>query len=243
VDGEPDSSIEVVDRDVAAERKLRRREIDRHRVALDPDARGGGRQDRDEAEVVRCGRAPAQLDRVEVPAVLELLGISPDRGVDRGDQRRAGAEERVGLDAVIWRSPDGRAWERIAVLDLGDRAREIPELGPLAASKSGSLVLGWVNRFDGPNGVHSSRDAITWEQVAPTEFGQGERFGHPSQMDLVATDAGFLLLGKGCEGCPARAYMSGNGQTWELAGEIDLPNLRHISLATDGRRTVAALGA
>jgi hypothetical protein len=153
-----------------------------------------------------------------------------------------GQPQRVGLDGVFWRSPDGRAWERISVVDLGDRAREIPELGPLAASESGTLVLGWVSRFDGPNGVHSSRDGITWEQVAPTEFGLGTRFGRPSLMDLVATDAGFLLMGKGCDGCPVRAHVSRDGRTWDLAGEIDVPDLRHISLATDGRRTVATLG-
>lgn len=151
-------------------------------------------------------------------------------------------------EARIWRSEDGLDWDRIASFPFGKGRNTGPDrqfVGSISASSSGALVLGWVHRMDEPgvSGIYASAAGITWSRVPSTEFGRDWHFGHfRNPYDIVATDAGFAVVGTGCAGCPVRSYRSEDGATWRLAGEAGIdPDLQRIFLATDGRRLVAAV--
>jgi hypothetical protein len=138
------------------------------------------------------------------------------------------------FDAVTWRSTDGMTWRQIS--------EGIPDVGyihgPLAVSADGALVLGWVSA-KGRSGVYRSRDGTVWTRVDPTEL--GDRANFFSREDVVATEKGFVFLGAGCTDCPPRVFTSGVGRHWDQTAELELTDVRHLSLATDGRRLVAAI--
>ena len=183
VDREADGRVEIVDRDVATEGQLPGGQVDRHRVVLDANAGGRRGQHGDQAEVVRGRGATAELNGMHVPAVLALVRIAAERGMDRRDER--GARAKIGpRDAG-----DGVArHELVGVLrDLAVRRRRQPD-GVLRDGHCREVVHGEVRG----TGLGAGDDARQREAGCD---GQCRRAGVP------AAD-GRASAGRGAHGIP-----------------------------------------
>jgi hypothetical protein len=143
----------------------------------------------------------------------------------------------------VWRSEDGLDWRLISSLSFGSGHSDRHTTRSIAMSPSGALVLGWVLRSHDPgvSGIDVSRDGTTWSRVSSEAFGPDWHFGQRyDPYDVIGTDSGFALVGTGCDLCRTRSYLSEDGETWRLAGELPInPTFLFIDLASNGRQVVA----
>ncbi len=115
---------------------------------------------------------------------------------------------------LIWRSSDGREWERIVPLDPDLQALMV---SGIAADPSGFVAWG-TNGADAPQ-VLVSQDAIEWRQAKAAAFGGG------TIRDIVRAPDGYVAVGSSGTGddCtvsdfePARAWWSADAITWQAA--------------------------
>lgn len=132
-----------------------------------------------------------------------------------------GPPARIYLNDV-WRSEDGRSWERVTA-----RAPWAPRAGAVAVSKDGWIWLlggeeGFVCLPGGPcppyfNDVWRSRDGARWEQVTASA-GWSPRPGHQCEV-VVNTLACFGGFGLPPAGNPSDAWVSFGGARWRQVSD------------------------
>ena len=124
----------------------------------------------------------------------------------------------------VWRSPDGRAWERV---DLGFNAVDV-NFGAIVAGPSGYVIVGRDIDFAAPAAhaaVWTSPDGITWTRAADTPgmdvgpcLDTGEEPSCGGMLGVTQTESGYVAVGQarsnaGEQSSPA-AWTSIDGLTW-----------------------------
>jgi hypothetical protein len=117
------------------------------------------------------------------------------------------------LDAAIWYSADGLAWERYEDASvLGGQGTQVIEA--VAAGARGVAAAGWEQTSSADAAVWYSGDGVTWSRVRSDSLG-GE--GDQSILDIAALDNGFVAVGREETATEIRGavWTSRNGVTWE----------------------------
>jgi hypothetical protein len=145
---------------------------------------------------------------------------------------------------VIWRSADGRRWDRITggQLNLPTADGDLALVG--AAARGNTIIVHGLGRSGKHpiDGLWRSADGgRTWEIVSVPRPGGGGGYGvaATSSALFVAREAGDK------SGRYAAVYASVDGHTWTSAGEIRLPGydrLLRFNGAANGIAAVAATG-
>ena len=137
--------------------------------------------------------------------------------------------------AVIWTSPDGLAWHRVASLPGADDA----VAHDIVALDDGSLVAVGNSRYAaGPSAARawSSSDGVAWRV---------ERVGMPGMLVEAATDGARIIAVRANDdhvrGGPALSpplVVRTPEGSWNGTGEPSLDGVRVATLASDGERWV-----
>jgi hypothetical protein len=152
-----------------------------------------------------------------VGATTVLLGRGPH---DSDGQQRS----------MIWRSTDGRHWERVLRAPAGQRLSAITAGGP------GFVVVG----TDGQKGaVWTSRDGLRWREVVDDAIDRG------SMQSVVATDSGLVGFGHRWDTDSRMIWTSPDGIEWLAAtNPSGLEVARGVeAVATWDGRALAFVGA
>jgi hypothetical protein len=178
-------------------------------------SRDGQRWRQETASAGWTGRAG--LGAVVHHGALYVLGgsVNDDAAVIGGPPARIYLND-------VWRSYDGRSWERLV-----EHAPWAPRAGAVAVSKDGFIyVLGGEEGFiclpGGPcppyfNDVWRSRDGARWELVTPAA-GWSPRPGHQCEV-VSGTIVCFGGFGLPPAGNPADVWSSRDGKDWtQVAG-------------------------
>lgn len=147
----------------------------------------------------------------------------------------------------IWRSSDGEAWERAGHFRADPCTRDRGCLSPfgLAVAPSGAIAIGDV--YDGAGvflgtGPYVSSDGVEWRAVGAEGLGVARYTFN----EIQSLPSEILLAGRPCAGCDMHVWSSADGETWRDTGELtsgEAPRRAGIrSFATDGDRTIAAMG-
>lgn len=191
------------------------------------------------------------IDVIAGPAGLVAIG-------NPYDQRGAG----------IWRSADGRTWERVEV-DLGATPAEAyyARMVAVAANQQGYAIVGYVVNFVGPGPRAQARaaawrspDGVTWTRAIDTAdmdvgpcVDTGEDPDCPRMRAVAPFESGFVAVGDvrstpepGVPGRPA-AWTSRDGLTWtrsdaglDFAGRLDAVAVGAPGIVAAGRFCVEA---
>jgi hypothetical protein len=142
-------------------------------------------------------------------------------------------------DLLLWRSSDGRTWERSGELPLGPSCDDIRcAVDTVALAPSGAIFVGVPgSRDDRRDGPRVSEDGVDWRLVKPAAFGVDAL----AIRDVDATDSEVVLAGNECQECPSRLWTSRDGSTWSMQDADGLPFVRTFSVARIGERVVAAI--
>lgn len=151
-----------------------------------------------------------------------------------GDDRTGGETHSV---ATVWRSDDGRSWERTAALDLGPCLEGCPGIGEIS-SWAGGLLIEWIDFTDQTlSGPYRSVDGSTWQRVDPAPLGVSSTWS--GGIDAVAF--GELIVLAAPAGPGTAVWSSGDGRTWTSMGKLALEQGGgEILVAADGERLVVA---
>jgi hypothetical protein len=104
--------------------------------------------------------------------------------------------------SMIWRSTDGRHWERALQAPKGQRLATVTAGGP------GFVVVG----TDGARGaVWTSRDGLRWQEVVDDAFDRG------SMQNVVATESGLVAFGHRWDTDSRMIWTSADGIEWLAA--------------------------
>ena len=180
------------------------------------------------------GVAKGIFDVATGPAGIIAIG-SPDDGAGPG----------------IWRSPDGRTWQRIKLgFDVGDA-----HLTAVAADAQGYIIVGSVAAGLATNAraaVWTSRDGATWTRAADTadmdigpclDTGEVARCG--GMLGVTQTGAGYVAVGQARSNAGERsrpaAWTSTDGLTWTRS-DAGLDFDGFLSGVTLGGRGIVAVG-
>lgn len=174
-----------------------------------------------------------------------LVGMGP-AGVERCTGEGEGGVECDPVAVAVWRSADGRSWERVRLHGSVGRGG----LGGLAAGPLGLLAVG-VDEA-GTATTWRSTDGLAW--TAATLVGEG--FDRARLHDVVASDDGWVVVGStGGHDVPPGGVMTPNGSigaawtsldgiTWRpatVAGDGEQVELRRVFVGADGLAAVGTL--
>jgi len=144
-------------------------------VAVGSDDSGG---DHDAAVWVSSdGLTWTQIDHASLggPGLQRMVGIAA-AGPGLVAVGAAAAEDPTeGLDAAIWVSEDGSAWERLTAPSFGGAGDQA--IQDIAASGTGAIAVGhefFADTGDFDAVVWESPDGVSWDRVADPVFGGAE---------------------------------------------------------------------
>ena len=203
--------------------------------------------------------------------------LNPDTGLplDDGDPDEIDTD----VDAAVWRSDDGFAWIRVdneGDVFGGDAMRHT--MNAVAAGGPGFVAVG-IEGFDstglaylppGGNGtqvsefeevtenaaaVWTSRDGAVWTRVVgepSLSHSGGDVAGWATMVDVVATDAGLVAVGRDSwDPAPglgwsqfAAVWRSADGLSWrrtDEAGELGFAHMQSVTDTGDGRLVAVGL--
>lgn len=165
----------------------------------------------------------------------------------------------------IWRSPNGRTWER-AQVDFGSSPVETSSyrIAAVAGSPRGYVIVGYVIDYTGPGGnartatyparaaAWASPDGVTWTRATDSvdlDIGlcvdTGEEPGCGGMRAVAASPAGFVAVGhrRAATGPGARpsAWTSADGLTW-IRADAGLGRTGSLSAVAVGAPGVVATG-
>jgi hypothetical protein len=144
---------------------------------------------------------------------------------------------------VVWRSTDGRRWDRVTggQLNLPSAGGTLSLVG--AATHGDTLIVHGLGRGTGAHpkpvdGLWRSTDAgRTWETVEVPSPGGGAGYG-------IAATSSSLFIAREAEdksGRYAAVYASADARTWTPAGQIRLPGYRRLLRFNGSPSGLAAL--
>ena len=162
----------------------------------------------------------------------------------------------------VWRSPDGRTWERVLV-DLGPSTidRFSLPIAAITASSTGYVMVGYTIDYAAPepkNGSASatawaSPDGVTWTRAIDSPdmdvgpcLDTGEQPSCGGMLGVVATGSGFAAVGQARIGAAAdqirpAAWTSPDGLTWTRSDSgLDFDG--YLSGVTTGGPGLVAVG-
>ncbi len=169
---------------------------------------------------------------VESPAFAapegRLGGVTPSGVAASADAIVVGGSaETIDDGAAVWRSTDGRAWERVDDDDL-----RVTFMRDVASDGAGFVGVGTAIRPDLRNEgvVWRSEDGTDWRRVASPALGAG---GEDVSLEAVAYGdgrwwiAGHQLIGDPADASSQRAalamWSSADGETWEREPQDAMP--------------------
>ena len=190
-------------------------------------------------------------------------------GYDYNPPRSACAVAPCSSGPAVWRSTDGRTWERVHV-DLGPAAIDtfIDPIAAITAGPDGYVMVGHAVDYaaSGPNlparaTAWASRDGVAWTRATDNEdmdvgpcIDTGETPSCGGMHAVVATGTGFAAVGEvrtGIDGQPPQpaAWTSLDGLTWTRAtvtgpgGEETVDGGGFLSGVAAGDSGLVAVGA
>ena len=188
-------------------------------------------------------------ETIELPRSGDILPISLSANSD-GYLVAASDYDDVGewgeTFLQVWRSSDGRSWERVGELRLGAcNIETCPTASGVALAPNGAIVVGAVLQNDedyGPSYV--STDAQAWRETNLAEFlPPGRPIDGIYVEGVESTPTGLFLFGQACgdaiSPCETAIWSTTDGDYWRE--EQDFGPADGVSFATDGIQRVAAL--
>lgn len=135
-------------------------------------------------------------------------------------------------EALIWRSPNGRAWTLVGSIPLAPPEKGLGPIGELAAGPGG-VILTWVDPGDPERStVYWSKNGETWLPIDKAIFGlpPDESLGLST---ATVVDGRFVLVGTHDNGT---VWSSSDGRDWTL--DATLGPSAGVGVASDGRRVI-----
>lgn len=133
---------------------------------------------------------------------------------------------------AIWRSADGRNWERVADSDLTRG-----QIGSIAGGGNGYVALG-VDFEDGSSLIWTSADGADW---SPVQVVPGVDFESVIN-GLEAVGQGYIAYGSAADGT-ARIWYSADGASWQTAIDFASTQESTVNDVAVGSERLVAVGA
>ena len=151
---------------------------------------------------------------------------------------------RTDVFLQVWRSSDGRSWERVGERRLGVcEADDCPSVHGVGLAPNGAIVVGAVIQDDedvGPSLV--SDDGLAWRETTIATSSMGIDFDEIRVQGIEATPTDLFLSGWACTGssCVMTVWSTTDGDFWAEEQSFGSA-VSQLSIASDGVRRVAAM--
>jgi hypothetical protein len=140
--------------------------------------------------------------------------------------------------ALIWRSPNGRAWTLVGSIPLGPPEKGAGPIGELAAGPGG-VILTWVNPGEPElHTVYWSENGEIWQPVDKAMFGLPPD-GVLAPWGETVVDGRFVIV-TNCGAC-GTVWSSRDGRDWRLDAPTFSEDTAGLDVASDGRRVVVVI--
>jgi hypothetical protein len=153
-------------------------------------------------------------------SLMQATTIGPDASLVSVGVR---CEDATGCAAAAWTSPDGTVWQRAAHDPAAFSEGTI--MLNVVSGESGLIAVG----LDGENGaVWTSSDGQTWNRVPDADG----TFAGLTIADIAVGENGFIAVGPdSATAAPTGGvvWTSPDGQTWDVAAELDARYLLAVS--------------
>ena len=184
-----------------------------------------------------AGRAELGDGSIDRLLVLESGGVV---AVGRSEAFGVEPPSLEPADAVVWRSPDGRSWARVA-----DQAAFTDGWMRDVAERSGRLVAIGSGDLESGTSVWTSDDGLAWTRHSATALGADDTFVDRA----MAGPTGFIVVGStGDADTSVIAWTSLDGEVWArvpgqpaLDGGAAAPDVAGWIAAGDG--SIVAVGS
>ena len=185
-------------------------------------------------------------ETISLPQSGDILPISISANTDRYlvaayDYDDVGGHDDAFLQ--VWRSTDGRLWERVGELRLGAcNIEDCPGVRGVGLAPNGSVVVGAVIQDDDDAGKAWFSDyGDTWREMTIATFSNGVELERIVVHGVEPTASDLFLVGSACgDSCAMTVWSTTDGEHWaeEQSFGRDVDDL---SIAADGGQRVAAV--
>jgi hypothetical protein len=143
----------------------------------------------------------------------------------------------------VWRSSDGRLWERFGELRLGScSGNDCPRVRGVGRAESRAIVVGAVvPEGDDAGQAYVSHDGENWSEMTIATFSNGVELDRIVVHEVEQTPADLFLVGEACsDTCALTVWSTTDGEHWaeEQSFGSDADDL---SIAADGGQRVVAV--
>ncbi len=143
----------------------------------------------------------------------------------------------------VWRSTDGRLWERFGELRLGAcDGSDCPEARAIGYAPNRAIVVGAVIQDDDESGqAYVSNDGFTWREMTIATFSNGVELDRIAVQGMEQTPDALFVFGGACsDSCPMTVWSTMDGEHWAEEQSFGL-DVDGLSIAADGGQRVVAV--
>jgi len=202
----------------------------------------------DEAATVWHSADLATWETIELPRSGDVIPVSLAANSD-GYLVAATDFDEVGEDGAtflqVWRSPDGRAWERVGELPLGScYPHDCPGVTYAGLAPNGAIVATRTfEDVDEYGQTYVTDDGVTWRETTIATSSRGNELDKIMVNGVRSTPTDLFLSGSGCRGnvhpCETIMWSTTDRVNWveeQAFGDVD-----GVSVASDGIQRVATV--
>ena len=147
----------------------------------------------------------------------------------------------------VWRSFDGRSWDRVGELRLGTcQGQDCPRVRGVGLAPDGAIVVGAVSEGEDdtkPTRSFVSDDGLTWRETTIATATEGLKISEVVVQGATSTPTNLFLFGFACTSsgaCRLTVWSSIDGERWVTEQDFGRDGDR-VRLASDGTQRVATV--
>ena len=185
-------------------------------------------------------------ETIALPQSGDILPISISANTDRYLVAAYDFDDMGGHNDAflqVWRSTDGRLWQRVGELRLGScTGRDCPGVRGVGLAPNGSVVVGAVTRDgNGAGQAWFSDYGDEWREMTVATFSNGARLDRIVVHGVEPTPSDLFLIGSACGNtCAMTVWSTTDGEHWAEEQSFG-PDADGLSIAADGGQRVAAV--